>query len=265
MRRRLGQNFLVDKNIAKKIVEAACVEPCDLIVEIGPGKGVLTERLIRKANRVIAVELDKNLCEFLRTRFEGYCDNLTLVEGDILDFDFHNLKDVKVIGNIPYYITSPLIAHLIEHKRFIDTIFITVQKEFAERLLAKPCSKQYSPISCFVQYHTQPAMLFGISRNAFLPRPEVDSCLVELKVLKPTAKVSVKDERLFFRLIRSAFNKRRKTILNSLASDERFSLNKSRWEVLLKDSGINPVRRPETVSLEEFAKLADVVSKNQER
>lgn len=236
------------------------ISPCDLVVEIGPGKGSLTEELLKRANRVIAVEIDKNLCQSLREDLLKQYDNLEIIEKDILDFDFRGLKSVKVVGNIPYYITTPILVHLLGHKLSIDKIFVTVQKEVADRLLAKTNTKEYSPITCLVQYHTEPRSHFKISRGAFFPKPEVDSCLIELKVIKPSGRVDVQDEGLFFRLIRSAFNKRRKTILNSLSFADEFCLDKSGWQALLIKCNIIPARRPETLSLEEFARLSNALA-----
>lgn len=255
-KKRLGQNFLIDKGVAKRIVDAANLGPHDLVVEIGPGRGALTEGLAKKANRVIAVEIDKGLCQILRERFLESSDNLRIVEGDILNFDFKGLSKVVVLGNLPYYITSPIIVHLLEHKHHLDTILVTVQKEFAQRLCAKSGTKLYSPITCLVQYHTDVSTIFKISRNAFLPRPEVDSCLVRFKILS-TPRVSVKDEGIFFRIIRASFNKRRKTILNSLSYADDLAMNKNEWQNLFRRCKIESTRRAETLQLCEFALLSN--------
>jgi len=251
--KRLGQNFLIDQNIEKKILNALLIDREDTILEIGPGLGALTEGLCRRAKKVIAIEKDKRLhCFLLRN---NTFSNLELIRGDILKYDFINKGSrIKVVGNLPYYISSPILTCLLRQRGLIRTIFITVQKEFAERLIASPGSKAYGSISCFTQFYTEPTLLFTIKKTVFYPAPKVDSCFLKISVRE--AGLYLTDEEKLFKIIRTCFRKRRKQILNSLHSSLEFG---SREEIVdsLEQAGIAPARRPETVSLQEFVDLAN--------
>ncbi len=252
--KRLGQNFLIDNNIKDNIINAVGLNKNEVVLEIGPGLGALTEDLCKCAKKVIAIEKDRLLYKYLLKNI-AY-KNLELIHGDILKYNFkqgdnHNLK---VVGNLPYYISSPILTYLIDNRTSVDSIFITVQKEFAQRLVASPGTKDYGSITCFVNFYTEPSILFTIKSRSFYPVPEVDSCFMKISFRKEPLYLT--DEEKLFKIIRASFGKRRKTILNSLSSSAIFS---SKEEVLqkLKDSGISPKRRPEELTLKEFAALVN--------
>ena len=258
--KRFGQNFLIDQNIKNKIIASIELDKEDIALEIGPGLGALTEDLCKKSKKVIAVEKDKRLYAFL-TKNLSYT-NLELINQDILKHDLSSCAirmrypdsaaGLIIVGNLPYSISSPILNHLINNKNHINSAYITVQMEFGERLVALPGTKDYGSLSCYAQFYGNPKILFRIPRGAFFPVPEVDSCFLKIDFNKETDKSIDRD--MLFKIIRSSFGKRRKTILNSLASSSIF---KSKEEVLicLAKAGISPDRRPETISLQEFAKL----------
>lgn len=252
--KRLGQSFLVDQNIQQKIIDSAGLVREDVVIEIGPGLGALTEELCRRAKKVIAIEKDNRLHEFL-SKDLGF-ENLELIQGDILKY---NIKErVKIIGNLPYYISSPILANLLDKRGFITSMFITVQKEFAQRLVARPGGKDYSSFSCYVQFYADPVFLFAIKKNAFYPVPRVDSCFLKINIRSQPLYLT--DEKKLFKIIRTCFEKRRKTILNSLSWGKEFGSKEEAME-MLKKADISPQRRPETISLEEFVKLTGVEKK----
>lgn len=258
----LGQNFLVDRNIAERMVQVCELSEDDWVVEIGAGLGALTERLGNLVEKVIAVEKDRRLCAALNESLSRF-DNVKIVCADFLKLDLKqalevNLKKAKIIGNLPYYITTPIIEKLIKDKDMFDSIFITVQKEVAQRLCAKPGGKDYGSISCYLQFYMKPNILFNIKRHAFYPQPEVDSVFLELGVL-PKPPVRVDDCERLFKIIRSTFGKRRKTILNSLLAGKLTKLDKNDLIAALKSVKIDPNLRPEKLSLEDFARIANAV------
>lgn len=252
--KKLGQNFLIDKNIQEKIIDAIAPDKKDVVLEIGPGLAALTEELCKRSNKVTAVEKDKRLCEFLRSEL-GVLDNLDLICGDILRYNFHELGrcQLKIVGNLPYYISSPILIHLLNNRNFIDSIFMTVQKEFGERLVAKPGSKIYGSISCFAQFYSEPVALFTIKKGSFYPQPKVDSCFLKISIRKKPLYLT--DEEKLFKIIRICFSKRRKMISSSLYASSVFA-SKEKMLDRLRAAGIDPAQRPETVSLEQFASLA---------
>ncbi len=256
-RKSLGQNFIVDSNVLKKITTLTEVTKKESIVEIGSAYGNLTELLCQKAKFVYAIEIDKRLCEIAKERLKQY-KNLKIINKDFLKLDLFKDSSLKVIGNLPYYITSPIILRLLEQKKFIKQIFITVQKEVAQRLVASPASKDYSALSARVNFYAIPKILMKISRSCFFPQPEVDSCLVRLDIRTKLA-CKVKNEDLMFTLIRASFNQRRKTISNALANAKTLNISKKTIETILEEIGIDTTRRGETLSLEEFAKVSDNV------
>jgi 16S rRNA (adenine1518-N6/adenine1519-N6)-dimethyltransferase len=249
----LGQNFLNDDNIKKKIIDVCSLSQRDNVLEIGPGLGVLTGEIAKRVKSLIAIEKDTRLYKYLLELLKD-CKNLTLINEDILKFKITK-KLSKVIGNIPYNISSPLIEHLINQKDKIGIIYISLQKELAERIIAKPGSKHYGSFSLFVQYHTLPKIKFIIKKGSFRPKPKVDSVFIELFIRKAPA-VKVKNEELLFKIIRNCFNQRRKMISNTLK--DLLSIE----EILRihKQIGVDPHIRPENLSLEDFAKIANFLA-----
>jgi 16S rRNA (adenine1518-N6/adenine1519-N6)-dimethyltransferase len=268
-RKSLGQNFLIDNNIIDKIIAAAELANTDLVVEIGPGLGALTAKIARTADKVIAVEVDRGLVAVLAEVLEGI-QNVEMVLGDALKTDFDqligertggqygkNAKKYKLMANLPYYITSPMIMHLLLGRFNIAMIVVMIQAEVAERLAAPPGCKAYGALSLAVQYFTAPEILFRVPRTVFYPKPGVDSAVVRLSV-RPEPAVSVSDETAFFKIIRAAFGKRRKTLLNALTGSD-LDLDRETCLSALKNSGIDPGRRGETLNLEEFAVLTESI------
>jgi len=258
----LGQNFLIDTDTIEDIITACKFTGSDRILEIGPGLGALTGRIAHSVESLIAIEKDKNVCGALGDMLKDV-KNIRLICDDFLDVDLEKELAIssykfKVVGNLPYYITSPIIEKLIESRNNFESIFITVQKEVAERLCAKPGGKDYGSLSCFVQFYTRPRILLDIGKHAFFPEPEVDSSFVELNILQKPS-VEVKDADKFFAVIRAGFGQRRKTLLNSLLSSEGITLEKPALAELLKGIGIDPNIRAERLSLEEFARIADAI------
>jgi 16S rRNA (adenine1518-N6/adenine1519-N6)-dimethyltransferase len=247
-RRTLGQNFLFDPVILDKIVAEAGIGPEDTVVEIGPGPGRLTRLLTQAAGRVIAIELDGRLYSRLCEDLAGSA-NLELVCGDALKYNYEDIGPFKVVANIPYYITTPIIFRLLEARSGLISMTLTIQKEVADRIVAGPGSKDYGALSLGVQYHASAGIRFIIPASAFRPAPKVDSAVIRMDILK-TPPVSAADEDIFFRIIRAGFSQRRKTILNSLKP--LFGDVKAP----LLETGIDPVRRAETLTMEEFARLS---------
>lgn len=261
--KRLGQDFLIDRNIVDKIIHAAGITNKDVVVEIGAGVGNITKDVATIAKRLIGVEFDKRLFDILSETLRGY-KNCELIREDILKFDFKPYAKegkLKVIGNVPYYITTPILERIIENKDYIKDALLMVQKEVALRMVAKGPSKSYSPITCYVQYYTKPEFKGSVKSTSFFPKPEVDSALIYLKILdEPSVKVT--DEKIFFKIVRSAFGQRRKMILSSLGNKKTLGLDKDQVRKMLTKSGIRPERRPEELSLEEFARIANEFTKN---
>ena len=239
-----------------KIMRSLELGPNDTVVEIGPGFGELTLALAEAAKRVFAVEKDKNIARIFNSALE-VPDNTTIIGQDFLDFDFNRAgKDRKIIvyGNLPYYVTSPIIEKIIDNADRIKIAYLVVQAEVAERIVARPGSPDIGRLSLYAQYHAEPEILFRIKRRCFYPVPEVESALLMLKVRK-SKKVLVKDESVLFELIKRAYGQRRKTIINSLAS----VYEKEALMCAAREAAIDPSARPETLSLEHFARLADLL------
>lgn len=248
-KKHLGQNFLYDPSILTRIIDAADLSTEDTVVEIGPGPGRLTRLLADAVKKVIAIELDQDLYERLRSEFVGY-RNVDLIHEDAMKFPYENVGTFKVVSNIPYYITTPIIFRLLEAKGNLESMTLTIQKEVAERIAATPGGKDYGVLSIMVQYHAMPEMQFIIPKEAFRPVPKVDSAVLYMKILERPS-VEVRDEEMFFRVVKTAFSQRRKTLSNSLKG-----LGEN-IKGLLGAASIDPGRRPETLSLEEFARLSD--------
>lgn len=250
-KKHLGQNFLFDPTILKRIIEVSEITKDDTVVEIGPGPGRLTKILADKVKKLIAIELDKDLFKKLKGSFIAY-RNVELVHDDALKFPYESIGKFKVVANIPYYITTPIIFRLIDARKNLRSMTLTIQKEVAERIAAGPGGKDYGVLSIMVQYHAKPELKFLIPKEAFSPVPKVDSAVIHLAMLdKPC--VSVTDEELFFSIIRKAFSQRRKTLANSLKG---LSNN---IKGVLENAGIDAKQRPETLSLQDFANISDLL------
>lgn len=257
---KLGQNFLIDARVLDQIVAACEMGPEDLVLEIGPGLGSLTERLAQSAGRVLAVELDRSLIQILQGTVADVHPNVEIIHGDAARIDLHRLLEerlkpgqkAKVAANLPYYITTPLVLRLLEEPLPLERIVVMVQKEVAERMVAPPGSKEYGALSVAVQYYSEPQIITRVSRGAFLPPPEVDSAVVLMK-LRTEPPVSA-DREVFFAVVHAAFGQRRKTLLNALSTG--LHLEKEMVSAVLEAVGVMPSRRGETLSLEEFAAIA---------
>ena len=259
-KKRLGQNFLIDHNIRRKIVAACGLRKHDTVLEIGPGRGELTSLIAPAVENCIIVEIDRGLSAHLASRFAGF-DTVRLINQNILDVnpaDFLTSPTQKIIivGNIPYYISSPILTYIIHHRHTISRAFLTVQKEFAQRLLASPGSKSYGALSCYIQYYTDVSVLFHIKKTCFSPMPGVDSSFITLSVRDRPA-VDVIDEELFFKIIRRSFQQRRKTLKNSLKG----LVSDSVFDHFVRTLHIPPNIRPEQLSLEAFAGLTALQKK----
>ncbi|WP_238903249.1 16S rRNA (adenine(1518)-N(6)/adenine(1519)-N(6))-dimethyltransferase RsmA [Clostridium sp. YIM B02506] len=252
----LGQNFLIDDSVLEDIVEGAEVSEEDLVIEIGPGVGTLTRELIKKAKRVVAIELDSNLIPIL-TEELGDEEKFSLIHNDALKVNFDEImageKSVKLVANLPYYVTTPIIAKLLNEGYKFKSLTIMIQKEVAERMNSEPNCKEYGSISVLVQYFCTTKIIRKVAPSSFMPRPKVDSIVIRLDRLEQP-RVELKDEKLFFDIVRNSFNMRRKTLWNALKS---FGLDKESMEGVFKDAGIDQKRRGETLSIEEFGSLAN--------
>ena len=259
----LGQNFLVDNNILESIIDSADLTGDDVVFEIGTGVGTLTRELSRHAKKVIAIEIDKKLIPILKETLSG-CDNVTIIHQDLLKTDIEDLVDqygegrpIKIVANLPYYITTPIIMKFLESYIKVDSFVLMVQKEVADRIAAKPSTKDYGSLTVAIQYYADSSIMSTVPRSAFFPPPNVDSAVIKLSS-RAERPVDVVDEKLFFKVIRGSFSKRRKTILNSLSTYEDF--NKETVSKALKSAGIDPIRRGETLTIDEFALLTNSVA-----
>ena len=252
----LGQNFLIDDSVLTDIVDGAEVNKDDLIIEIGPGVGSLTAQLIGKAKKVVSIELDNDLIPILQEELGQY-ENFTLIHKDALKVDFNEIigdeKSVKLVANLPYYVTTPIIVKLLKDNYNFKSLTIMIQKEVAERINAEPNCKEYGALSLLVQYYCDTKIVRKVSPVSFIPRPKVDSIVIRLDRLSEK-RVEVKDEKLMFEIIRNAFNMRRKTMWNAV---KFLGMKKEDIEKAFELSGIDQKRRGETLSLHEFAILSD--------
>lgn len=265
----LGQNFLTDGNIVNKIIEGAEVSENDLVIEIGPGIGVLTAAVASRAGKVVAVEIDSHLIPILKETLAEY-DNISILHRDILKTDLKQVIEeykeingkpttgVKVIGNLPYYITTPIIMKILEEGVPIDSITIMLQKEVAERIKSGPGTKAYGALSVAVQYYCTVVGVATVPKEVFMPEPKVDSAVIRLDVRREKA-VQLINEAVFFSVVKHGFGQRRKTLLNSLTG----VMGKAKEEILqiLQEAQIDPIRRAETLSIEEFAILSNIIAK----
>lgn len=262
--KRFGQNFLIDGHVIEKIIKAADIGKEDVVLEIGPGIGTMTQYLAEAAGKVYAVEIDKNLLPILADTLSEY-DNVEVINEDILKLDIEELVkeekgNLKVVANLPYYITTPIIMGLLEKHIPAKSITVMVQKEVAERMQAGPGSKDYGALSLAVQYYAEPYIAANVPPNCFMPRPNVGSAVIRLTNWD-NPPVSVKDEKLMFKLIRASFNQRRKTLQNGINNSPDLSITKEQVVRALKELGLNEKIRGEALSLEQFAKLSDLLIK----
>ena len=263
--KKFGQNFLIDDHVITKIINAAEITKDDFVLEIGPGIGTMTQYLAESAKKVIAVEIDKNLIPILGETLAEY-DNVTVINEDILKLDINRLveeenagKPIKVVANLPYYITTPIIMGLFESHVPLQSITVMVQKEVADRMQVGPGSKDYGALSLAVQYYAKPYIAANVPPNCFIPRPGVGSAVIRLTRYEEPP-VTVKDESLMFKLIRASFNQRRKTLQNGIANSPELPYSKAQVEKALEKMGLAANVRGESLTLAEFAKLSDIIS-----
>ncbi len=263
--KKYGQNFLIDSHVLDKIIAAADITPNDMVLEIGPGIGTMTQRLAERARWVAAVEIDANLIPILEETLAGY-ENIKVFHEDILKMDIPKLaldynegRPIKVVANLPYYITTPIIMGLFESGAPVDNITVMVQKEVADRMQSGPGSKEYGALSLAVRYYAQPYLAANVPPNCFIPRPGVGSAVIRLtRHLSPP--VETKDRQLMFRLIRASFNQRRKTLLNGLYNSPELDFTKEEIAKAIETLGLPAAVRGEALTLEQFAELSNLLA-----
>lgn len=257
----LGQNFLIDNNVIDKIIEASGVDENSYVLEIGPGIGVLTGELAKKAKKVIAIEIDDRLIPILQNTLSEF-NNIEVVHSDALKIDFKELfkekemRDIKVVANLPYYVTTPLISKILKEAHEVESITIMIQKEVAERLIAKPSTKDYGALTLLANYYSNVEKVIKVPPTSFIPNPKVESMVIKMSLKKP--EVELESEDLFFKVIRNSFNMRRKTLSNSL---KPIGLKNEDLKEAFELAEIDNKRRGETLSIEEFAKLSNEIWK----
>lgn len=265
--KKFGQNFLIDPRVLEKIIKAAEITEDDCVLEIGPGIGTMTQHLACAAKKVIAVEIDRALIPILQDTLSGW-DNVKIINEDVMKVDLAKLaeeenggKPLKVVANLPYYITTPIIMGLFENHVPLKSITVMVQKEVADRMQVGPGTKDYGALSLAVQYYAKPYIVANVPPNCFMPRPKVGSAVIRLERYEEPP-VKVKDEKLMFRIIRASFNQRRKTLANGLKNSAELDFTKEEIAAAIAGIGKEPGVRGETLTLEEFARLADELSGN---
>lgn len=262
--KKFGQNFLIDTSVLDRIIAAAEITKDDCVLEIGPGIGTMTQYLAESAGEVVAVEIDKNLIPILEDTLSAY-DNVTVINDDILKVDVNKIveeknggRPVKVVANLPYYITTPIIMGLFENHVPLKSITIMVQKEVADRMQVGPGTKDYGALSLAVQYYAKPEIVANVPPNCFIPRPNVGSAVIRLtRYEKPP--VQVEDEKKMFSLIRASFNQRRKTLVNGLGNASELGVSKERVAAVLEEMQLSPTVRGEALTLEQFARLSNLL------
>lgn len=261
-KKNFGQNFLIDEHVLNKIISSADITKEDTVLEIGPGIGTLTQALAKSAGKVIAVEIDKTLVPILKEVLSDF-DNIEIINNDILKTDIRALAGdtrLKLVANLPYYITTPIIMGILEQRLPVESITVMIQKEVALRMQAQPSSKDYGALSLAVQYYCEPYLVANVPQNCFMPRPNVDSAVIRLTPYdKPP--VETVDEKLMFKLIKAAFSQRRKTLVNCLFNSPDFNYDKTRLGEILTSCGYDERVRGETLTLQDFARLADAFVK----
>ena len=266
VQKKYGQNFLTDSGVLESVVSAARITKEDTVLEIGPGMGSLTAYLLNAAKKVIAVEVDKMLIPILEETLAG-ADNLVLINDDILKTDLDGLlekeapgKKVKVAANLPYYITTPVVMELLENHSNLESITVMVQKEVAQRMCTGPGSKSYGALSLAVQYYSKPEIVLNVSKNCFVPRPDVDSAVIRLDIYEPDKRpVKTADPEKMFKIIRAAFGQRRKTLSNAISNAADLSYTREDAVKALEEMGLSQSIRGEALALEDFAKLAELI------
>ena len=262
--KKLGQNFLVDDDIIQSIIDAAELKETDLVIEIGPGLGTLTSKLLEKAGKVIAIELDEKMLKVLNDRFSLY-NNFVLINNDVLKVDLNKiieenlgqLKSVKIVANLPYYITTPIIMKLLESKLKVESITVMVQKEVADRITATPGDKLSGAITYSVDYYAKAEEMVFVDKSCFIPSPEVDSAVIKLEIRKEP-KVNVINEEMFFKVIKASFMQRRKTLTNGLINSGIIK-DKEKLNGILQKANIEPNIRGEKLTIEQFANLSNLI------
>ena len=267
--KKFGQNFLIDTHVLEKIIEASRITKDDFVLEIGPGIGTMTQYLCENAREVVAVEIDTNLIPILEETLSAY-DNVTVLNDDILKVDINRLAEernggrpIKVVANLPYYITTPIIMGLFESHVPIDSSTIMVQKEVADRMQVGPGTKDYGALSLAVQYYAKPEIVVNVPPNCFMPRPNVGSAVIRLTRHREVP-VEVDDEKLMFRIIRASFNQRRKTLANGLNNSSKIHLSKEIIQESIRELGVPETVRGEALSLEQFAQLSNIIGRKKQ-
>lgn len=263
--KKFGQNFLIDTRVLERIIAQAEITKDDMVLEIGPGIGTMTQYLCENAREVVAVEIDNSLIPILEDTLSEY-NNVTVINDDILKVDINKLveehnagKPIKVVANLPYYITTSIIMGLFEKKVNVDSITVMVQKEVADRMKSGPGSKDYGALSLAVQYYSKPEIVANVPPNCFMPRPNVSSAVIRLKLYDEMA-VKVENENLLFRLIRASFNQRRKTLVNGIKNSGELNYTKEQVVEALAKMGLNENIRGEALTLEQFGELSDILN-----
>lgn len=264
--KKFGQNFLIDGHVLDKIIAGAGVTKDDMVLEIGPGIGTMTQYLAAAAGKVVAVEIDRNLLPILQETLADY-DNVKVIHADVLSLDLEKLvqeenggRPIKVVANLPYYITTPIIMALFEQHVPLANVTVMVQKEVAARMKSGPGSKDYGALSLAVQYYAEPYIVANVPCNCFMPRPNVDSAVIRLTRYEEPP-VQVKDEKMLFKIIRASFNQRRKTLQNGLNNSSELNFTKDQIAAAIAEAGFSPSVRGEALTLEQFAKLTDILLK----
>ena len=262
--KKFGQNFLIDGHVLDKIIAGAGVTKDDMVLEIGPGIGTMTQYLAEAAGKVVAVEIDRNLLPILQETLSDY-DNVKVIHADVLSLDLEKLvqeenggRPIKVVANLPYYITTPIIMALFEQHVPLANVTVIVQKEVAARMKSGPGSKDYGALSLAVQYYAEPYIVANVPCNCFMPRPNVDSAVIRLTRYEEPP-VQVKDEKMLFKIIRASFNQRRKTLQNGLNNSSELNFTKDQIAAAIAAAGFSPSVRGEALTLEQFARLTDIL------
>ena len=258
----LGQNFLIDESVLDKMIAGSGINKNTNVIEIGPGFGTLTQRLCMNAKKVVAIEIDSTAVPILEKNLEEF-DNLKIINDDVLKCDLEKIiakefggENIKIVANLPYYITTPIIMHILESHIKADSLCIMIQKEVAQRITAKPGGKDYGALTVAVNYYSTPNLICNVPPSSFIPMPKVSSSVISLDIRKE-APVTVNNEKGYFKVVKAAFGQRRKTLLNALSNSPAIPLSKDEVLKILKESGIDEKRRGETLSLEDFAEISN--------